>query len=53
MKADKYSWPITKKLLNAILADRVSDNFVSKLIWERLGYIPDINSNGQGANHLI
>ena len=33
-------WPLSKKLLVEILSDRISDNFVCKLIWERLGYLP-------------
>ncbi len=31
-------WPLSKKLFELILMDRISDRFVSKLVWERLGY---------------
>ncbi len=31
-------WPLSRKLLNEILSDRISDRFVSQLVWERLGY---------------
>ncbi len=31
-------WPISRTLLMEILADRISDRFVSELVWERLGY---------------
>ena len=31
-------WPISRTLLIEILADRISDRFVSELVWERLGY---------------
>ena len=31
-------WPLSRKLLIEILADRITDKFVSSLIWERLGY---------------
>ena len=33
-----YFWPLSRKLLNEILADHITDRFVSKLIWERLDY---------------
>ncbi len=36
---DSY-WPISKTLLKAILDDRISDYFVTRLVWERLGYKP-------------
>ncbi len=31
-------WPLSEILLMEILSDHVADNFVCKLIWERLGY---------------
>ncbi len=31
-------WPLSRKLLNEILCDHITDRFVSKLIWERLYY---------------
>ena len=35
----KFTWPLSKKLLFAILDDHVSDVFVCELIWERLFYV--------------
>ena len=37
-------FPLSRELLEAVLADRTSDRFVCELIWPRLGYGPD----GQG-----
>ena len=34
-------YPLSRPLLEAVLADRVSDRFVCELIWPRLGYAPD------------
>ena len=34
-------FPLSRALLEAVLADRVSDRFVCELIWARLGYSPD------------
>ncbi|EDY38330.1 conserved hypothetical protein [Cyanobium sp. PCC 7001] len=31
-------WPLSRALLEAVLADRTSDRFVCELIWPRLGY---------------
>jgi len=33
-------FPLSRALLEAVLADRLSDRFVSELIWCRLGYGP-------------
>ncbi len=33
-----HRWPLSKELLLEILADHISDEFVCRLIWERLGY---------------
>ncbi|MFM7314440.1 MAG: DUF1823 family protein [Cyanobium sp.] len=33
--------PLSRALLEAVLADRTSDRFVCELIWPRLGYLPD------------
>ena len=35
-----FVWPISRSLLMEILADRISDRFVARLVWERLGYQP-------------
>jgi hypothetical protein len=34
-------FPLSRALLEAVLADRTSDRFVCELIWRRLGYEPD------------
>jgi hypothetical protein len=34
-------WPLSRALLEAVLADRTSDRFVCELIWPRLGYVLD------------
>jgi hypothetical protein len=34
-------YPLSRALLEAVLADRTSDRFVCELIWPRLGYGPD------------
>ena len=33
--------PLSRALLEAVLADRTSDRFVCELLWQRLGYVPD------------
>ena len=35
------AYPLSRALLEAVLADRTSDRFVCELIWPRLGYAPD------------
>ena len=42
---NQFSWPICKGLLFLILEDKVSDVFVCELVWERLFYTKEINSN--------
>ena len=34
------SFPLSRSLLEAVLADRLSDRFVAELVWRRLGYLP-------------
>ncbi len=34
-------FPLSRALLEAVLADRLSDRFVCELIWPRLGYVAD------------
>ena len=34
-------YPLSRVLLEAVLADRTTDRFVCELIWPRLGYAPD------------
>ena len=38
-------FPLSRALLEAVLADRTSDRFVCELIWPRLGY----EQNGSGS----
>jgi len=42
-------FPLSRALLEAVLADRLSDRFVSELIWCRLGYVPDSEGDGWRA----
>ncbi|WP_411867866.1 DUF1823 family protein [Vulcanococcus limneticus] len=39
--ATPVAYPLSRALLEVVLADRVSDRFVAELIWPRLGYAPD------------
>ncbi len=39
--ATPVAYPLSRALLAAVLADRVSDRFVCELIWPRLGYLRD------------
>ncbi|MDA0718095.1 MAG: DUF1823 family protein [Cyanobacteria bacterium] len=39
--ATPIPYPLSRTLLEAVLADRLSDRFVCELIWPRLGYAPD------------
>jgi hypothetical protein len=39
--ATPVPYPLSRALLEAVLADRLSDRFVCELIWPRLGYGPD------------
>ena len=34
-------FPLSRGLLEAVLADRTSDRFVCELVWQRLGYLPE------------
>jgi hypothetical protein len=36
------SFPLSRSLLEAVLADRLSDRFVCGLVWTRLGYGPSL-----------
>jgi hypothetical protein len=40
MAAAVESFPLSRSLLEAVLADRLSDRFVCGLVWTRLGYVP-------------
>lgn len=39
--AAQAPFPLSRALLEALLDDRLSDRFVCRLVWERLGYRPD------------
>ena len=41
----QLTWPISRKLLFLVLEDKVSDVFVCELVWERLFYIREKNTN--------
>jgi hypothetical protein len=41
--------PLSRALLEAVLADRLSDRFVCELVWTRLGYRPANPSTGSPA----
>ena len=43
---NKFTWPISRKLLFLVLEDKVSDVFVCELVWERLFYIRELSMNG-------
>ncbi|MEB3257784.1 MAG: DUF1823 family protein [Cyanobacteriota bacterium] len=38
--------PLSRALLEAVLADRTSDRFVCELVWQRLGYRPAPGGGG-------
>ena len=40
LAADEESFPLSRSLLEAVLADQLSDRFVCGLVWTRLGYVP-------------
>jgi hypothetical protein len=39
--AAEAPFPLSRPLLEAVLADHTSDRFVCRLVWQRLGYLPD------------
>jgi len=43
------SQPLSRALLEAVLADRTSDRFVCELLWQRLGYLPDGSGHWQAG----
>jgi len=48
----QLTWPISRKLLFLILEDKVSDVFVCELVWERLFYNREKNSNHWFSSEL-
>ena len=48
----QLTWPISRKLLFLILEDKVSDVFVCELVWERLFYTREKNTNDWISSEL-
>ena len=48
----QFTWPITRKLLFLILEDKVSDVLVCELVWERLFYARERNTNDWVSSEL-
>ena len=44
--------PLSRVLLEAVLADRISDRFVCELVWQRLGYQPAQGAGGSPSPWL-
>ena len=42
--------PLSRALLEAVLADQLSDRFVCELVWDRLGYQPPTAPEGGAAS---
>ena len=49
---NQFTWPISRKLLFLILEDKVSDVFVCELVWERLFYTREKNTNDWISSEL-
>ena len=49
---NQFKWPISRKLLFLILEDKVSDVFVCELVWERLFYTREKNTNDWVSSEL-
>ena len=41
----QFTWPISRRLLFLVLEDKLSDVFVCELVWERLFYAKEKNTN--------
>ena len=48
----QLSWPISRKLLFFVLQDKVSDVFVCELVWERIYYTREKNTNDWISSEL-
>ena len=48
----QLTWPISRKLLFLVLEDKVSDVFVCELVWERLFYTKEKNTNDWISSEL-
>ena len=49
---NQFTWPICKDLLFLVLEDKVSDVFVCELVWERLFYTREKNTNDWISSEL-
>ena len=49
---NQFTWPISRKLLFLVLDDKVSDVFVCELVWERLFYTREKNTNDWISSEL-
>ena len=49
---NEFTWPICKELLFLVLEDKVSDVFVCELVWERLFYNREKNTNDWISSEL-
>ena len=49
---NQFTWPICKELLFLVLDDKVTDVFVCELVWERLFYAREKNSNNWVSSAL-
>ena len=48
----QLTWPISRKLLFLVLQDKVSDVFVCELVWERIYYTREKNTNDWISSEL-
>ena len=49
---NEFKWSISRNILSLILEDKVSDNFVCELVWERLFYINQPSTDGWISSSL-
>ena len=49
---NQFTWPISKNLLFLVLEDKVTDVFVCELVWERLFYTREKNTNDWISSEL-
>ena len=49
---NQLTWPISRKLLFLVLQDKVSDVFVCELVWERIFYTREKNTNDWISSEL-
>ena len=49
---NQFYWPISRKVLFLVLEDKVSDVFVCELVWERLFYSREKNTDDWISSEL-